>query len=54
MNKKLYHGVPGGTRTPYLFLRREALYPGELLVHLFNTVIITVFFLFVNGLLDNQ
>ena len=27
-------GTPGGTRTPYLLLRRQLLYPDELLAHL--------------------
>ena len=27
-------GTPGGTRTPYLLLRRQLLYPEELLAHL--------------------
>ena len=26
-------GTPGGTRTPYLLLRRQLLYPDELLAH---------------------
>ena len=29
-----FFGTPGGTRTPYLLLRRQLLYPDELLAHL--------------------
>ena len=28
------YGVPGGTRTPDLLLRRQLLYPAELLAHI--------------------
>ena len=30
------YGTPGGTRTPYLLLRRQLLYPAELLAHLWS------------------
>ena len=32
----IYDGTPGGTRTPDLLLRRQLLYPAELLAHFYG------------------